>query len=127
MPHCNDGRCELEVFFDVTQCPPSGTGGGPSVPDCQELGMRRHTTMLEAQKCFPEEDVIQCTGEVVVADECGCNVPLNDFLPDAVAAAKEAACGFHDAGCTLACGRPCTIAEQATCAQNSRSCTWGAD
>jgi hypothetical protein len=101
-----------------TTKPTSATVGstGSSV-DCQSLKTAMQNAIAAAAVCSPQSQMIQCSGAVVVNDQCGCpNIILNETQPAKVTAAKNAYAAWTKAGCgPQACGALCMPAQGGAC------------
>ncbi len=75
----------------------SGTGG--TADPCPLLDEQLEAALRLAQACNPMINAIQCSGQAVVYDTCGCQVVANDQASSEAEAALEAYDAWVQAGC----------------------------
>lgn len=75
----------------------SGTGG--SGVTCDSLEAELEEAWLAARVCDPTIYLAQCTGELMVYDQCGCEWAANIEFPELAAAAMAAYDAWVDHGC----------------------------
>jgi len=78
----------------------TSTGTGGTVDPCQVLEEQLGVALRLAQACNPMINAIQCSGDTVVYDTCGCEVVANDH---AVSEAEDARAAY-DAWVAAGCG-----------------------
>lgn len=82
----------------------SGTGGvagsgGTTTNFCDLLQEELENAIWSAQWCDPLINALQCTGDTVILDTCGCPVVANDTTPHAAEEALIAYDGWVAEGC----------------------------
>jgi hypothetical protein len=75
----------------------TGTGGAPVT--CELLEAELEDRWLAARECDPTIYMAQCTGELMVYDQCGCEWAANVNAPEKAAAALVAYDDWVDLGC----------------------------
>lgn len=78
----------------------SGTAGAGGSASCELLQDLLEEAIATAQWCDPLINELQCTGQTVIMDPCGCEVVANDATSDAAAGALAA----YDEWVALGCG-----------------------
>lgn len=76
-----------------------GGSGGAAADPCPALLASFEQALAAARACDPFINMIQCTGDAVVLDQCGCKLVANEHKPEAVAAALAAFDAWVNAGC----------------------------
>ncbi len=92
VPRCPSGVCTLEVHYEPSECE------SPDVV-CAQLDATRRQALAAARSCNAAIDIAQCSGSAVIAQECGCDVVVNETKPERVAAARAARDAWEAAGC----------------------------
>jgi hypothetical protein len=106
----------------------STSTGGPV--ECSGTYGHLDTDIDAATLCNPTLDKIQCSGAVMLTDECGCPRIANETLPQAVAAAQgtfmlcvmEGCCGPGAHPNTPPSCLPCLVATMGFCDPMTNHC-----
>jgi len=77
----------------------TGTGAGGSGGPCASLGEELRMLVEEAQRCDAMINALQCTGNTVVYDACGCTLVANDYASDIAASAVAVYQQWTGLGC----------------------------
>jgi hypothetical protein len=111
-----DAACGGKAVLDGTASGGSGGGGASGTTTtttttfttttsitttdvCEVLGADLAAKLELAMACNPQISVEQCTGEIVIWDQCGCSVAPNVLTPELAQAALDAYNVWVAAGC----------------------------
>ncbi len=95
--HTSSGTTSTTSSGTTSTTSTSGTGG--SGVTCDSLEAELEVAWLAARECDPFIYMDQCTGELMVYDQCGCEWAANVNTPESAAAAMVAYDAWVDHGC----------------------------
>ena len=77
----------------------TGSGGWGGAGGCDALQQSFEQKLAAAQQCNPAMNAVQCSGNTVAHDSCGCEVAANDYHATQAQAAELAFDAWVSGGC----------------------------